>query len=98
LEFLDEVRSREVKVSVIGLGYVGLPLAVAVAGSDYNTTGIDIDQKTLAGLEEPSGQVNGIEGEQIKKLLDPGKLELSGDYSCFLLLYRRRWMNFESRI
>ena len=82
MEFLDEVRSREVKVSVIGLGYVGLPLAVAVAGSDYNTTGIDIDQKTLAGLEEPSGQVNGIEGEQIKKLLDPGKLELSGDYSA----------------
>lgn len=82
MEFLDEVRSRDVKVSVIGLGYVGLPLAVAVAASDYATTGIDIDQKTLAGLEEPSGQVNGIEGEQIKELLNPGKLELSGDYSA----------------
>ena len=41
---LDSIRSRRARTGVIGLGYVGLPLAVEFARGGYTTTGIDLDE------------------------------------------------------
>ena len=39
----DKIRDRSARVGVIGLGYVGLPLAVEFATSGFNVTGFDVD-------------------------------------------------------
>ena len=43
----DRIASRNLRVAVLGLGYVGLPLAVAFAEAGFQITGIDIDEKKV---------------------------------------------------
>jgi UDP-N-acetyl-D-glucosamine dehydrogenase len=45
---LDRIRAREARVGVIGLGYVGLPLAVEFARAGYSVTGFDVDAQSRA--------------------------------------------------
>ena len=48
--FAEKVESKQATVAVIGLGYVGLPLAVALAESGLTTTGLDIDHEKVDRL------------------------------------------------
>lgn len=41
-------QTRQARIAVIGLGYVGLPLAVSFAQAGYGVTGIDLDQRKVA--------------------------------------------------
>ena len=43
-----KIEQRLARVGIIGLGYVGLPLAVAIAGAGFQVTGIDIDVDKVA--------------------------------------------------
>ena len=45
-----KIDDRQAKIGVIGLGYVGLPLAVEFASAGFSVTGIDVDSKKVAGL------------------------------------------------
>ena len=46
---LEKIRSREARIAVIGLGYVGLPLAVEF-GREYDTVGFDVKESRLEEL------------------------------------------------
>ena len=46
---LEKIQSRRARTGVVGLGYVGLPLAVELARAGFHTTGIDLDQRKIAG-------------------------------------------------
>ena len=47
---VDRIRSRQVKVGVIGLGYVGLPLAVEFARAGFDVTGFDVDESKISQI------------------------------------------------
>ena len=47
---LERIRSHRARTGVIGLGYVGLPLAVEFARAGFHTTGIDLDSTKIARL------------------------------------------------
>ena len=47
---VDKLKSREARVGVIGLGYVGLPLLVEFARAGFQSTGIDIDTAKVRGI------------------------------------------------
>jgi UDP-N-acetyl-D-mannosaminuronate dehydrogenase len=47
---LHKIQSRELPVAVIGLGYVGLPLAVELAQAGFRTTGLDLDPRQVEAL------------------------------------------------
>jgi UDP-N-acetyl-D-glucosamine dehydrogenase len=49
---LDRIQSRHAKVGIIGLGYVGLPLALLFAEEGFPVVGFDIDDKKVRALTE----------------------------------------------
>src|SRR2546429_8682463 len=52
---LDRIRARKARIGVIGLGYVGLPLAVEFSRAGFDVTGFDVD-------ENKNGDINGGRG------------------------------------
>jgi UDP-N-acetyl-D-glucosamine dehydrogenase len=62
---LDE---RKAVVGVCGLGYVGLPLAVAIAEAGFNALGFDIDERKIAQLEAGVSYVGAVKGAQLEQL------------------------------
>src|SRR5215471_11660611 len=56
-------------VLVIGLGYVGLPLAVAAARSGFRVTGLDINPATVAGLMSGRSHVDDVSDAEIAEIL-----------------------------
>lgn len=68
------------KVSVIGLGYVGLPLAVAAAKSGFSVVGIDSNINKVNDINNGVSPVEDISNEEIKKLISKGTLIATNNY------------------
>ena len=68
-------------ISVIGLGYVGLPLAVAVSQSGYEVFGLDIDKQKIADLNRGISIINDVKSFEISELIAQKKLIVSTDFS-----------------
>jgi UDP-N-acetyl-D-glucosamine dehydrogenase len=76
--FADKVAAREAQVCVIGLGYVGLPLAVEFAAAGFPVVGIDVDAAKVAGLQAGRSHVGDVSDETVVRLRasspTPGKI------------------------
>jgi UDP-N-acetyl-D-glucosamine dehydrogenase len=59
-EFAARVADREAAVAIVGLGYVGLPLAMAFAGAGLRTVGLDVDEPRVAALRSGSSHVDDV--------------------------------------
>ena len=66
--FLDKVSTKEAKVAVIGLGYVGLPLAVAFAKRGFPVVGIDVDSRKVDSLHRGKSYIDDVPSEELKAL------------------------------
>lgn len=71
--------NKETVVGVIGLGYVGLPLVVEVAGAGLRVIGFDVDQAKVGSLKEGISYIEDISNEQVGQIL--GKFEPTTDFS-----------------
>jgi UDP-N-acetyl-D-glucosamine dehydrogenase len=80
-EFLNKIDSKEVVIGVIGMGYVGLPLALAFAKKGFNTVGFDIDEKKIPLLNEGKTYIKHIAESKIKEAVDSGKFSATSDFS-----------------
>jgi len=69
------------KISVIGLGYVGLPLSLQFAGSCVDVLGIDVDPQKVELLNKGQSYIKHIEGSAVAELLSSGKFSASTDFS-----------------
>ena len=81
-KLINLIKSRGVKVAVIGLGYVGLPLAVGFAEKNIKVIGLDIDSIKIEAIKSAKDSIVGITSDRILKLcsgIDP-KLEITTDY------------------
>ncbi len=78
---LQRLRSREAQVSVIGLGYVGLPLAVVFAEAGFHVIGIDVDVRKIEALRQGRSYIQDVPSEQIARLVQNGRLEATTDFS-----------------
>jgi UDP-N-acetyl-D-glucosamine dehydrogenase len=58
------------KVGIIGLGYVGLPLAVAFAEAGHDVVGVDVDRRAVDGLNEGRSRIEDIPGERLAAIAD----------------------------
>ncbi len=68
-------------VAVIGLGYVGLPLAVAVANSGYEVIGIDLDEKKVIDINRGKSPVEDVSNQELVTLIKKGKIKAESNYS-----------------
>jgi UDP-N-acetyl-D-glucosamine dehydrogenase len=64
-EFADRIRNGDATVAIVGLGYVGLPLAMAFAGAGLTTLGLDVDEARVKALRAGSSHVDDVPGAML---------------------------------
>src|SRR6478736_7053877 len=78
---VDRIRTRQANIGVIGLGYVGLPLAVEFAKAGFHVTGFDVQEHKIAAINSGDSYVQDVENETLKPLVDSGYLRATSDFS-----------------
>ncbi len=78
---LEKITSRRARTGVVGLGYVGLPLAVELGKAGFHATGIDLDTRKVAAIEEGRSYIPDVSTADVKSLRDSGKLDATTDFS-----------------
>jgi len=77
---LKKIETKEAKVAVIGLGYVGLNLAKEIATNGYKVIGIDIDNEKVKKINEGISYIDNVKNEEIKELVKKGLLKATTEY------------------
>lgn len=67
MEILNKIERKEAIVGIIGMGYVGLPLAILSSNCGFQTIGFDIDEEKTKKLNEGISYIKHIKEEEIKK-------------------------------
>jgi UDP-N-acetyl-D-glucosamine dehydrogenase len=73
------ILNRSAKVAVIGLGYVGLPLAMAVAKAGFSVVGFDTDAAKIKALNSGLSYIDAVEHETLKRHLSSGRFQAFSD-------------------
>src|SRR5437899_5302295 len=77
----DRIRNGSARVTVIGQGYVGLPLAVEFARAGFNTTGLDTDLDRVIALNAGQSYTPDVDSELLKAVIEAGRYEATSDAS-----------------
>lgn len=78
---LQKIEDKSATIGVIGLGYVGLPLALEFANKKFNTIGFDIDEKKIPILMQGDSYIKHIPSKKIKSVIDSKHFEATSDFS-----------------
>ena len=76
----DKIQSKEARIGIIGLGYVGLPLAVEFASKGFHTLGVDVDADKVRQLADGDNYIQDVDGSRLKACVDNGRLTASTSY------------------
>lgn len=77
---MQQIESRAAQVAIVGLGYVGLPLAVSFAEAGFPVVGIDIDSRKIEALREGGSHVSDVPSDRLRKL--SGRIEFHSGYAA----------------
>jgi UDP-N-acetyl-D-glucosamine dehydrogenase len=78
----QKIETRKARTGVVGLGYVGLPLAVELAHAGFSVTGIDIDQAKVDALNRGESYIQDIPTAVLKPLVDAGLIKATTDFAA----------------
>jgi UDP-N-acetyl-D-glucosamine dehydrogenase len=76
---LDRIRNRQAKVGIIGLGYVGLPLAVEFARAGFDVTGFDVDSEKIRAINAGQSYIPDVSASDLAAAVGAGKLTATSD-------------------
>lgn len=76
-----KINDRSARVVVLGLGYVGLPLAVVLAEAGYQVTGVDPDLEKVSLLNQGISYIDDVDNEAVKLLTESKNLLATSDFS-----------------
>ena len=74
------IADKSARVAVIGLGYVGLPLAVGFARAGYHVLGLDVDQHKIDSLSKGKSYIQDVQSVDVMAAVQAGRLFASDDY------------------
>ena len=77
----DKIRSRQARAGVVGLGYVGLPLAVELAKAGFRATGIDLDDRKVQAVNDGRSYIPDVPTADVQALRAKGRLDATTDFS-----------------
>ncbi len=78
----SRISSRTARIAVIGLGYVGLPLAVAFARAGFPVVGLDVDEGKVSALNAGRSYIGDISDEDLRPHVASGRLRATTDYDA----------------
>ncbi len=82
---LDTLKSRiasgEARVGILGLGYVGLPLAVEFGAAGLSVVGFDLSEAKVAKLNQGESYIQDVDGARLKGLVDKGLVKATTDFT-----------------
>ncbi len=81
-QLLSRIEDESASVGVIGLGYVGLPLAVGMAKSGFNVTGIDVSQSKVDATNRGISNIPDVPSEDLAPLVQANKLTATTNYDA----------------
>ena len=80
IEFKKRIYKKEIKIAVVGLGYVGLPLALEFAKKGFDVLGIEIDRGRLTHHKKRESYITGISNKELRAILKRGRFNATGDF------------------
>lgn len=80
-ELLEKIKNKEITVGVVGLGYVGLPLAVEKAKAGFKTIGFDVQKAKVDMVNEGHNYIGDVVDSDLKKIVKEGMLTATTDFS-----------------
>ena len=78
---LNSLRDHSARIGILGLGYVGLPLASAFGEAGFQVNGVDPDPRKVNAVNKGDSYVQDVPSEQIARLLKLGRLSATTDFS-----------------
>ena len=79
MDLLKKIESKEAKLGVIGLGYVGLPLAVEFARAGFTVIGYDVDQKRVGELMAGRSYIPDVASSHLAEVVQNGRFTETTD-------------------
>jgi len=80
-QLAEKIANKTAQVGIIGLGYVGLPLAVEFAKAGFTVTGIDLVESKVERINAGDSYIQDIPAGEVQALVDAGKLRATTDFS-----------------
>jgi UDP-N-acetyl-D-glucosamine dehydrogenase len=80
-ELLKKIEDRTMRVAVVGLGYVGLPLAVEKAAAGFTTVGFDVQKQKVEQVNRGQNYIGDVIDDDLSALVEQGKLSAATNFS-----------------
>ncbi|MEA1973356.1 MAG: nucleotide sugar dehydrogenase [Candidatus Cloacimonadota bacterium] len=82
MQIIKKIENKSAIVGIIGLGYVGLPMAVTVARNGYKTIGVDVNDYAVTHVNNGENYIGDVDDAELKELVEKKLLSASLDYSA----------------
>lgn len=82
-ELYSKIMNKTAKIGVVGLGYVGLPLAVEKAKAGYSVTGFDVQSSKVEAVNAGHNYIGDVVNAELAELVDEKRLQATTDF-CFI--------------
>lgn len=79
---IEDLKTKKAHIGILGLGYVGLPLAVVFAEAGFHVTGIDPDSRKTEALNKGISYIPDVKTEAVEKLVKSGYLTATTDFAA----------------
>jgi len=80
-QLINKLKNKEARLGVLGLGYVGLPLAVSFAKAGFHVTGFDLDEAKVAAVNAGDSYIIDIDSAELAEVVGSGHLKATTDFS-----------------
>ena len=81
MKLLESIKSKQAVVGVVGLGYVGLPMAVTVARKGYMVVGFDVSDHAVTSVNAGQNYIGDVDDDELRQLVAAGRLHATKDYA-----------------
>jgi len=80
-DLIKSLKEKKARIAILGLGYVGLPLAVVFGEAGFHVTGVDPDNRKIDAIKKGVSYIPDVKSEAVEKLVNAGLLTATTDFS-----------------